>query len=664
MKNNRYCLRRFALRSFSFRLAVCLFTGAPLLLPANPPLEVSASAIPRLFSREEVPHEPSVERSLHRRKQFKVKKNVDSQAAPEESAAVDKPAGEDSGNTRDGWPYWKILESTDFCDDGIPSEPYRNLWGIFIGVFRYKIDIPKLANSVHETEDLAAAFQTVCGLQEPSLLLDEEATLANVWLAFQSIARLAGPGDLLLFHFSGHGQGLANQGQEVGLLLLYDSPVLSQLMKGDFSTEVLDMMLNKRATYLFTAGSAKKTVSDGAVGRRGHGLLSCFILYALRHGDELSQYVPAYPNGGRKYYSTVYPRAAAAFRQQFPDDDSGPWPMFPGSLRRNLTEEKLPPSASPPAGSRSGWKVGTRLVGEKYRATEHARALLELLLFLEEGQPSFPTSSSPLRINASVYARPQFSLVEKLLGPSRIPWPEAWLPPGELLTAQELVRNHIRGANWRELPYDGATVFMQDEHSLRIQNLGEEPLVAYLIALDAAGILQWLSPSFPVNPTWIGYAFGEATLASGQAAYFPLAQEWNSRLFPIGSPVETAVDQRFMLICCPQRWEELEGLLQKASSLAQTIFHSQASRAAQALTVPMQSGGVRAVGRARFVPLDVCSRSQHSPFLPLTAVCQLEWRLLIVDPAMEHPCVGPRAEGLGRTMGRSGCYSLMRRQII
>lgn len=753
------CIHHFVLRKAAL-LAIALLVGTPVLLPAANPDQARATAAPAPSSGVAEPG-PAAERNLLRRKQFKVKKNVDSQA-PEASDELSQPSEDALENTLQSAQYWKILENAEFSDEGVPPGPYPNLWGLFIGVSKYKNNIPKLTNPVHDAEDLAAAFQAVSGMQKPILLLDEEATLANVRLAFKTIAQSAGPGDLVIFHFSGHGQGFANNGREVGLLLLHECPGLHQLMKGDFSTGVLDMsslqrnmdeagikakhklifldccfggmstlpppvsetgkrslngkssialdmMLNKRSTYIVTAGSAKQTVSDGQVGRRGHGLLSGLILDALRNGDELSNYITAYPSGGRKYYSTIDlyslacgevteraqqklqrdlglmqekgvsarelfisrdggagidpityqkatfdqlkgkiqvpqmarkegeglpylpidPEAAAAFRKQFPEDDSGPWPMTPGSLQRDLSEKEPTDTASPPAGSRPGWEEWTRQVGEKYRSPEYAQALQDLLLFLEEGKPSFPDTSSPLRINASVYARPQFSVVEKLLRNAQLPWSNADLSPGELLSTQELLRDRIRGANWRELPYVGATVTVTDEYSLRILNLGQERLVAYLIALDAAGILQWLSPSLPVNETWQGYAFGEAALAAGQAAYFPLAQEWNGQPIPIGSPVETAVDQRFILICCPQRWDQLERLLHKASSLAETIFHTQPHLAAQALNAPMQSGGVRAVGRAKFVPMDGQSRAKNAPSLPLTAVCNIEGKLFI-----------------------------------
>jgi hypothetical protein len=235
----------------------------------------------------------------------------------------------------------RIVDTLDYYKD-LPPGPYRNIWGLFIGVGRYADeDIGELENPPKDAEALAAAFQKVCGMREARVLINEQATLANVTAALRELGAKDGPGDLFVLHFSGHGVGLDN---ESGRMLLHDAKlgtlraaaaegVLEMTLLGKLLADaridskhqllLLDccysgmgkkpplttaqtrsvfghstthdgevreedrrdnmlQLLDNRALCIVSAGGAGQPVLDGGYGDlAGHGLLSGYLLQAL-----------------------------------------------------------------------------------------------------------------------------------------------------------------------------------------------------------------------------------------------------------------------------------------------------------------------------------------------------------------------------------------------
>ena len=214
----------------------------------------------------------------------------------------------------------------------MPAGLYSNVWGIFIGITNYQeAAYNNLANAGRDAQELSQAFVDTCGLREPILLLDGNASHSGLEDAFRKIGERDGPGDLFVFHFSGHGYGVAEK--ETGYMLLHDAPLpqgfdsgrgviemnLLQRMAESAGIEakhqlyLLDCcysgmamasrtrsrgfdpavtsaresnirdMLAMRAVYVISAGRRGQPVLDGPAGADGgHGLLSGFVLEALR----------------------------------------------------------------------------------------------------------------------------------------------------------------------------------------------------------------------------------------------------------------------------------------------------------------------------------------------------------------------------------------------
>lgn len=241
----------------------------------------------------------------------------------------------------------RMVDTLDYYAN-VPSGTYRNLSGIFIGVGKYRDSaIGSLDNPPADARELAASFQKISGMKEVRVLVDQQATLEAVTAALRELGSRDGPGDLFVFHFSGHGIGLDNQS---GRMLLHDAnlgtlraeagegvlemtlinrllddagidakhrlllldccysgmgarPVLAPaqtrsvfaqaatrgpggLREQDRRDNALQF-LNNRAVYIVTAGGAGQPVLDGGSGDYAkHGLLSGYVLRAMQRPKE------------------------------------------------------------------------------------------------------------------------------------------------------------------------------------------------------------------------------------------------------------------------------------------------------------------------------------------------------------------------------------------
>jgi len=238
---------------------------------------------------------------------------------------------------------WTAASAEDLTEAGVPAGPYKNVWGIFLGVSDYK-NYTDLANPVNDARVLAETMQSVSGLREPVILLNERVTEQNVQNALANLATKVGPGDLLVFHYSGHGVALrqtAGESKPRGFMLMHDAAApkeafaagkkslygfvemarLEKLMEevgirskhnfivldccfGGLGTEyeafvpksatrsitapvedettTIATMLRNRGTLLLSAGDGSQEVLDISVDYEGYGLLSGFLIQALR----------------------------------------------------------------------------------------------------------------------------------------------------------------------------------------------------------------------------------------------------------------------------------------------------------------------------------------------------------------------------------------------
>ncbi len=101
-------------------------------------------------------------------------------------------------------------------------------YGIIIGISEYKDDRIRDLNYAHkDAEEFANYLFSKSGGSVPTenieLLLNENATIANIYLAKDKIEQKVKKGDRLYFYFSGHGD-VENSLYELGFLIAHDTP--------------------------------------------------------------------------------------------------------------------------------------------------------------------------------------------------------------------------------------------------------------------------------------------------------------------------------------------------------------------------------------------------------------------------------------------------------
>ena len=218
----------------------------------------------------------------------------------------------------------------------LPAGAYQKVWGVFVGVGEYADpSVGGLENPPADAVQLAAAMVRQAGLQSPVVLTNGQATLERLTAALREIGAKDGPGDLFVFHFSGHGIGLDNQS---GRMLMHefnpapdrDAAGSSGMLEMGLLTQLLDecgidskhrllildccysgmgarpvtrgamtrsalrgpsaedrrqnlmQSLGLKTTYVLTAGGAGQPVLDGGDGSGArHGLLSGYLIGAL-----------------------------------------------------------------------------------------------------------------------------------------------------------------------------------------------------------------------------------------------------------------------------------------------------------------------------------------------------------------------------------------------
>lgn len=207
-------------------------------------------------------------------------------------------------------------------------EPSRggNIYGLFVGISDYEGDDNDLEYTADDARNLQRALVRGAGMRESNAvtLVDRQATRANVVRALEEVGRNAGPDDLFVFFFSGHGDRTDRSSRQAadpdGLdetITLYDEDItddemnkllapirarvlfaLDSCFAGGFSKDVIS---SPRRMGLF---SSEEDVTSGVADKfRAGGFLSKFLFDGIaeqradkdRNGDitaiELSQYL-------------------------------------------------------------------------------------------------------------------------------------------------------------------------------------------------------------------------------------------------------------------------------------------------------------------------------------------------------------------------------------
>ncbi|MGE0255652.1 MAG: caspase family protein [Alphaproteobacteria bacterium] len=86
---------------------------------------------------------------------------------------------------------------------GLPLPAAAETWGLVIGIDRYE-RVPALTGAVNDAHDVAGALRSA-GARHVMLLTDGEATRASILGAWKAIVAGSSPGDLIVFHYAGHG---------------------------------------------------------------------------------------------------------------------------------------------------------------------------------------------------------------------------------------------------------------------------------------------------------------------------------------------------------------------------------------------------------------------------------------------------------------------------
>lgn len=201
-----------------------------------------------------------------------------------------------------------------------------NIYGLFVGISDYEGDDNDLEYTADDARNLERALVRSAGMRQSNAvtLTDREATGANLRRALENVGRSAGPDDLFIFFFSGHGDRTDRSSRQAadpdGLdetISLYDGDItddemnrllepikarvlfaLDSCFAGGFSKDVIS---SPRRMGLF---SSEEDVTSGVADKfRAGGYLSKFLFDGIaeqradkdRNGDitaiELSQYL-------------------------------------------------------------------------------------------------------------------------------------------------------------------------------------------------------------------------------------------------------------------------------------------------------------------------------------------------------------------------------------
>ena len=130
------------------------------------------------------------------------------------------------------------------------------IYGVFVGISDYEGDDNDLEYTADDARAIHRALSAGAGLRDGDAvtLLDDDATRTNVRRAVDEIGRRAGPDDLFVFFYSGHGDRVARAGHQPADPDGLDETIT--LYDGDMTDDEMNEMLSTvRARVLFVLDS-------------------------------------------------------------------------------------------------------------------------------------------------------------------------------------------------------------------------------------------------------------------------------------------------------------------------------------------------------------------------------------------------------------------------
>jgi hypothetical protein len=184
----------------------------------------------------------------------------------------------------------------------------RRVFGIFVGIADYDGDEMDLPNCDQDAQSLYDIFTRQFGMarEDAVLLLNENATIERVMEAVREIGRRAGPDDMLIFFYSGHGsqfEGMADSQDPDGVhetLNVFDGDISDDDFAAAINSSDAGLCLVVLDSCL-SGGFAKDVVS--AAGRMG--------IFSSEE-DVLSAVPDKFVAGG--YLSRFFAEAISSFR--------------------------------------------------------------------------------------------------------------------------------------------------------------------------------------------------------------------------------------------------------------------------------------------------------------------------------------------------------------
>ncbi len=306
------------------------------------------------------------------------------------------------------------------------------------------------------------------------------------------------------------------------------------------------------------------------------------------------------------------------------------------------------PPPNPNADRLAEWEKWAKSAGAMYRDEAYGEALVAALrLLLLEAPPPPAADAASLAVRCDLFHRPRLAdasilqlfprdaVLAKYPGddtPAKLSFRRLWL-------AEQWRREHA-GAGWTPLRFVGDKVSPHYEYRFYLDNAGTAPVYYYLVALDAAGICQWLAPANAGSKPEV-YSFGESPLAPKSGLALPRDATQPGMTVTYGWPVETVADQQFLLIVSATRWEKLETALAAASRRGLELLEANSARL-RPLGVALPTALTRAVGMVRLDvsedrPAAVAAGTPTMITRNQNGLMLLSWHLQVVPPDQLRP---------------------------
>lgn len=199
---------------------------------------------------------------------------------------------------------------------------YEQSWAIIIGINAYH-NAGRLDSACNDATVLKNLLIQQFGFEESKtqLLLDADATYANIRKSMHQLVCSTGPNDRVLIYYAGHGCTLPSYQRDKGFIVpvegnladtstllpwdeLYDISLMMEAKHAFFimdacygglfgmrklqagSKQLLSNMMSRYARQFLTAGKANELVADGGGPRVGHSVFTGHLLDVLEGGIE------------------------------------------------------------------------------------------------------------------------------------------------------------------------------------------------------------------------------------------------------------------------------------------------------------------------------------------------------------------------------------------